>query len=64
MSKQDELRCAVRKLKWQDGISYKEIATELLDMNVNAFYNFVNGQCDLGYKRVRLLTSYLSEMME
>ena len=40
---QNYLREEVKRLKWQEGISYKYLAEELLDMKYNSFVNFVHG---------------------
>ena len=45
---QNYLREEVKRLKWQEGISYKYLAEELLDMKYNSFVNFVHGYKDLG----------------
>lgn len=60
---QKYLREQVRRLKWQENISYKTIAEELLDMNYNAFINFVNGYKRLGYKRIAKLRNYINDML-
>ena len=43
---QKYLREQVKRLKWQEGISYKYLAEELLNMKYNSFVNFVHGYKD------------------
>lgn len=62
MLTQEDLRQAVKRIKWQEGISYKLIAEDLLDMSTNSFYNFVNGYCNLGYERSKKLEGYINDM--
>lgn len=61
---QEFLRNNVKKLKWQDDIDYKEIAVDLLNMNVNAFYNFVKGYKELGAERSKLLYDYIVNIID
>ena len=63
MREQEYLREQVKRLKWQEGISYKTIAEELLDMNYNSFVNFVNGYKELGYKRSRILSDFIQNIL-
>lgn len=63
LDEQNYLREEVKRLKWQEGISYKFLAEELLDMKYNSFINFVNGYKNLGYKRIRLLKGYIEDMI-
>lgn len=60
---QNYLREQVKRLKWKEGISYKTIAEDLLDMNYNSFINFVNGYKDLGYERTIILKGYIADMI-
>ena len=60
---QNYLREEVKRLKWQEGISYKYLAEELLDMKYNSFVNFVNGYKDLGYTRTKILKGYIEDMI-
>lgn len=63
MNEQDYIREQCRRLKWQEEIDYKVIAEDLLDMNYNAFINFVNGYKDLGKKRMQILKDYINNML-
>ena len=49
---QEYLREEVRKLKWEEDISYKTIAEDLLEMNYNAFINWLRGYKNLSRKKV------------
>ena len=60
---QNYLREEVKRLKWQEGISYKYLAEELLDMKYNSFVNFVHGYKDLGYTRTRILKGYIEDII-
>lgn len=59
LDNQEELRIQVKKLKWQYDISYKEIAIDLLEMDYQAFNNWVNGRCKLGRQKVKQLQDYI-----
>ena len=60
---QNYLREQVKRLKWQEDISYKYIAEEVLEMKYNSFVNFVNGYKDLGSERVKILRSPILNLM-
>jgi len=60
---QDFLREQVKKLKWQEDISYREIAEDLLCMKYNSFINWLHGYTNLGYERKKQLEEYISCMM-
>lgn len=60
---QNYLREQVKKLKWQEDISYKYIAEEVLEMKYNSFVNFVNGYKDLGSERVKILRTFIEDVM-
>lgn len=60
---QNYLREQVKRLKWQEDISYKVIAEDLLNMKYNSFINFLHGYKDLGYDRVQILKEYIQDMM-
>lgn len=63
-AEQEYLREQVRKLKWQENISYKEIAEELLNMNYNSFMNYLHGYKNLGSTRVKILKDYINTLMQ
>lgn len=58
-NKQDFLREQVKRLKWQEDISYKEVAEDLLGMNYNSFINWLHCYCDLGNERIEILYDYI-----
>lgn len=60
---QNYLREQVKRLKWQEDISYKYIAEEVLEMKYNSFVNFVNGYKDLGSERVKILRTFIEDVM-
>ena len=60
MNKQDFLRMKVRKLKWEENISYKVIAEDLLDMKYHSFINWLHRYKDLGNKRIMILTDFIN----
>lgn len=60
---QDYLRKRVKRIKWQEDISYKTIAEDLLDMNYNSFINWLRGYCNLGSNRVKILYDYLENIL-
>lgn len=41
-NKQEELRKRCKFLKWEEGVSYSEMA-EAIGMKKTSFYNFING---------------------
>ena len=57
------LREQVKRLKWQEGISYKLIAEDLLDMRYNSFMNFLHGYKELGYNRAKKLKGFINDMI-
>lgn len=59
---QEYLREEVRKLKWEEDISYKTIAEDLLEMNYNSFINWLRGYKNLSRKKVEQLKDYINTM--
>lgn len=59
MDNQEKLRTQTKQLKWQYDIDYKEIAIDLLDMDYQAFDNWINRRCKLGRQRVKQLQEYI-----
>ena len=49
MEEQNFLRNEVKRLRWAENITFKEIAEDLLDMDYHAFENWLHGRCNLGY---------------
>ena len=64
MREQEYLREQVKRIKWQEGITYKTIAEELLGMNYHSFMNFVHGYKELGYERRKILEAYICDMLQ
>ena len=64
MSKQNILREEVRRLKWEEEISYKTIAEDLLSMKYNSFINWLHGYKELGSEKVNILTDFISDYTE
>ena len=62
MNLQNELRTEVKKLKWQEGISYKVIAEDLLELKYNSFINWLHGYKNLSSKRLKLLKEFIDTM--
>ena len=60
MNIQDYLRLEVKCLKWQENISYKEIAENLLEMRYNSFINWLHGYKNLGRERQNILKEYIN----
>lgn len=52
-----------KRAKWQEDISYKTIAEDLLCMNYHAFINFLHGYKDLGTSKARKLEEYLTTIL-
>lgn len=59
MINQDILRIDTKRIKWEYGITYKEIAEDLLDMNYRAFINWIHNRCDLSSGRASSLREYI-----
>lgn len=61
---QEKLREQVKILKATNGdiYKYKDIA-EMLDMNINSFYNWLNGYYNLGTDKERKLQDFLNDIL-
>lgn len=57
------LRKEVKILKAIQGVSYKELA-EYLEIRQDSFYNWLNGQYDLGDKKQKRLFEIVSTLKE
>jgi hypothetical protein len=64
MNEQDFLREQVKKIKWQENISYKTIAEDLLEMDYHAFINWLHCRCNLGREKRIKLNDYISCFMD
>lgn len=64
MDNQEKIRVLTKKLKWYYDIDYKEIAQDLLDMDYQAFNNWINRRCKLGNKRLQKLIDYINCIIE
>lgn len=60
MKDQEILREQVKRLKWQEDITYKMIAEDLLDMNYNSFINWLHNYTNLGYEKTQKLKDYIN----
>ena len=60
MNLQEYFREEVKKLKWKEDISYKFIAKNLLDMNYNAFINWLRGYKNLSREKLEKLKDYIN----
>lgn len=59
---QEELRKECRFLKWDKGISFKEMA-KATNMSEYSFYNFISGRkANLSHKAIYKLTNFIKEM--
>lgn len=61
--KREDLRKEVKYLKCFQNISYKEIA-ELLEIRPDSFYNYLNGQYELGYNKKQHLRFIINQLKE
>lgn len=62
--KQEFLREQVKRLKWQEDITYREVAEDLLEMNYNSFINWLHRYCDLGSDKIEKLYDYVICMLD
>lgn len=62
MNIQNYLREEVRRLKWEEEISYKVIAQDLLDMKYNSFINWLHGYKNLSNKKINILKDFINSM--
>lgn len=62
MNIQNYLRKEVKRLKWEEDIKYKTIAEELLEMNYNAFINWLRGDKNLSREKIKILEDYINIM--
>ena len=61
MKDQEYLREQCKRLKWEDDMTYKEMA-EYIDMKYNSFMNFVRGYKDLGEQRAKRLEEFIIDV--
>ena len=62
INKQDILRNNTKKLKWEQNISYKILAEDLLDMDYHSFINWIHGRSNLGSMRAGILQDFIDCM--
>lgn len=62
MNIQNYLREEVKKLKWEENISYKVIAEDLLEMKYNSFINWLHGYKNLGRDKIEKLKDFVNNM--
>lgn len=61
MKDQEYLRSQCKRLKWEEEISYKEMA-EHLDLKYNSFMNFICGYKNLGERSVKRLEEFIIDV--
>jgi len=61
---QDNLRKQVKIIKatYEKEFTYKDIS-EMLDININSFYNWLNGAYDLGEQKERKLRDFINDLL-
>ena len=62
MINQNYMRAEVRRIKWEEDISYKTIAEDLLNMNYNSFINWLHNYKDLSIKKILILKDFIDVM--
>lgn len=60
----DNLRKEVKLLKALQGISYKEIAEDYLEMKQDSFYSWLHGYYNLSEERQQLLYDVICNLKE
>ena len=60
----DILRKQVKILKATQGISYKEIAEEYLEIKTNSFYNWLRGEYNFSEERISRLLDIIETLKE
>ena len=55
-------RIKIIKALYGDIYTYKDIA-QMLNMNINSFYNWLNGAYDLGNNKVKLLNEFINDIL-
>ena len=63
IERQNHLRNQVKRLKWEEDISYKTIAEDLLQMDYHAFINFMHGYKNLGKEREIILKEFIETIL-
>lgn len=64
MIDQNFLREQIKRLKWQEDISFKEVAEELLNINYHSFINWKQGKYDLCEDKAKQLYDYICCLIE
>ena len=62
MNIQDVLRDEVKRLRWEENITFKEISTDLLCMDYHAFINWLHSRTNLGSQRIKQLQDFINCM--
>lgn len=62
MDLQAILRSEVKRIKWEEEISYKIIAEELLNMKYNSFINWLHGYKKLSQQKTKILYDFINDM--
>ncbi len=61
---QQKLREKVRVLKAVEGIKYKQLAEDLLEMNKGSFYNFLSHKTGLSREKANQLEVFINNYLE
>lgn len=61
---QENLREQIKIIKalYGDIYTYKDIA-KMLNININSFYNWLNGKYNLGSNKVKLLNEFINDIL-
>lgn len=59
MNSQNYYREEIKRLRWEEDITFKEIAINLLDMNYHSFINWLGGRCNLSRNKLLILQDYI-----
>lgn len=61
IEQQNFLREQIKKTKWEEDITYKTISEDLLEMNYNAFINWLRGYKNLGKEKIIILKNFIDD---
>lgn len=61
---QENLRKQVKVVKalYSEDFTYKDIA-EMLEININSFYNWLNNYYDLGREKEKVLQAFVNDIL-
>lgn len=65
MDNQEELRkaCKIFKALCDDIFTYKDLA-EVINININSFYNWLNGYYQLSYGKAKELKNFIYNVLD